>query len=120
MLTVESEISMSREEDMKLLKKELTKKLEKTRSALNANSLCSANDEDMLDGSDDVNAQIASLETEEIKQIKLALDKIERGDYGMCECCDTKISAARLHALPYAKFCIKCQEEYENSTEDSL
>ncbi|MDR1400915.1 MAG: TraR/DksA family transcriptional regulator [Endomicrobium sp.] len=44
-----------------------------------------------------------------------ALDKIEKkGIYGKCEYCENIIPFERLKAIPWTKYCIKCQEEIEN------
>ena len=33
-----------------------------------------------------------------------------KGTYGECEGCGEEISAARLKALPWARYCVTCQE----------
>ncbi|GMO64036.1 MAG: TraR/DksA family transcriptional regulator [Endomicrobiia bacterium] len=43
-----------------------------------------------------------------------ALSKMERGSYGKCEYCEDIIPIKRLKAIPWTKYCIKCQEEVEN------
>jgi DnaK suppressor protein len=43
-----------------------------------------------------------------------ALAKIEKNTYGTCECCGEEIPAERLKAIPWTRYCIKCQEEAEN------
>jgi DnaK suppressor protein len=43
-----------------------------------------------------------------------ALVKIEKGSYGQCECCNCVIPMKRLQAIPWTRYCIKCQEEAEN------
>ena len=40
---------------------------------------------------------------------------IDKGKYGICEECDNLIEKPRLHALPFAKTCIKCQSAVERS-----
>ena len=42
--------------------------------------------------------------------VKEALARIEDGSYGICQECEEEIAERRLKALPWAKFCIKCQE----------
>lgn len=42
-----------------------------------------------------------------LKDIKLALEKIENDSYGICEKCGKEIEEERLKAVPEAKFCIK-------------
>ncbi|MDR2666419.1 MAG: TraR/DksA family transcriptional regulator [Endomicrobium sp.] len=43
-----------------------------------------------------------------------ALSKIEKDNYGKCEYCGYIIPLMRLKAIPWTKYCIKCQEEIEN------
>lgn len=48
-----------------------------------------------------------------IDQIDEALRKIEDGSYGICDRCRIPINVERLRAIPYATFCIQCQEALE-------
>jgi DnaK suppressor protein len=59
--------------------------------------------------------QIALLEarTQERIQLDEALRRLDEGTYGICEDCDAPISPARLRALPFARRCVGCQEQYE-------
>lgn len=50
-----------------------------------------------------------------LEEIEEALQRIESGEYGLCESCGAEIPEARLEALPHARHCIKCQEELERS-----
>lgn len=57
-----------------------------------------------------------SLETslnELLKEVKVALDKIEKGEYGKCENCEKMISEKRLEAFPAAPLCIDCEKKKE-------
>lgn len=49
---------------------------------------------------------------ENLKDINIALEKIEKGTYGKCDnCgCECNIPDDRLIALPEAKTCTKCEE----------
>lgn len=62
---------------------------------------------------DEINSQLAELESRELEQIENALRRIEKGAYGRCEHCNGKIAEARLNALPYTTTCIDCQREAE-------
>lgn len=42
-----------------------------------------------------------------------ALEKIENGNYGICEQCEEVIPIKRLKAIPDAKNCIACQKDLE-------
>lgn len=56
---------------------------------------------------------LAELEAKELAQVERALRRLKSGTYGLCEACSAKIPVARLNALPYSTFCIKCQREME-------
>lgn len=50
-----------------------------------------------------------------LEQIEAALERIEDGDYGLCEECGARIPKTRLNALPYATMCVKCASHLEDS-----
>ena len=58
--------------------------------------------------------RIRDRENKLIKKIKLALNKIEEGEYGICEMCEEDISFERLKARPVAALCIDCKIKLEN------
>jgi len=45
-----------------------------------------------------------------LKAIDAALSRLERSRYGLCEGCGNKIPIARLRALPFATYCVRCQQ----------
>lgn len=48
-----------------------------------------------------------------LRQIKRALGRIADGSYGICGHCEEEISMKRVNAVPWAAFCIKCQEQVD-------
>ena len=52
-------------------------------------------------------------EKKKLNQIDDALDRIEDATYGMCEECGVKIPKGRLKVMPFAKYCVECQEKIE-------
>jgi DnaK suppressor protein len=48
-----------------------------------------------------------------LRLIDLALARIVDGTYGVCHRCEEPISPRRMSAVPWAVFCIKCQEMAE-------
>jgi len=62
---------------------------------------------------DEISSQLAEVESRELSKIEYALDRMRIGQYGICEGCGCNIPMARLNALPYATYCIKCQREAE-------
>src|SRR3954463_8379197 len=69
---------------------------------------------------DEINSQLAEIESRELEQIEHALKRIEMGQYGRCEFCGGKIAEARINALPYTNSCIDCQRENERNGIDSF
>jgi DnaK suppressor protein len=52
-------------------------------------------------------------EKRKLAQIDDAIDRIDENTYGLCEECGVKIPKARLRVLPFAKYCVECQEKTE-------
>ncbi len=49
-------------------------------------------------------------ESKLLKEVQAALNRIEDGSYGTCLRCDEPIPEKRLKALPWAAYCVGCQE----------
>ena len=56
---------------------------------------------------------LSNNEREMLLLIEEAAGRMERGDYGACVHCSGAISIPRLKALPWARYCIQCQESEE-------
>lgn len=56
------------------------------------------------------NLDLATVEQKHLNQVDLAIARIDEGTYGVCEDCEKKIAPARLKVVPYARFCVPCQE----------
>lgn len=52
-------------------------------------------------------------ERQTLRLIEEALERIPEGNYGECVNCSNDIQAKRLEAIPWARYCIKCQELQE-------
>lgn len=48
-----------------------------------------------------------------LRQIRRALARIADGSYGVCLHCEEDISPKRVNAVPWAAYCIKCQEQVD-------
>jgi DnaK suppressor protein len=59
------------------------------------------------------NLSMIENETEELKEIARALEKIDLGTFGECEACGIDISLERLHVMPYTRICIHCRSKFE-------
>ena len=52
-------------------------------------------------------------ETRQIDLIDEALERLDDDEYGTCLNCEQAINPKRLAAIPWARYCIKCQEMVE-------
>ena len=55
---------------------------------------------------------------ERYRAISGALKRIEKGEYGICMECEEKIPPRRLEAIPWAVYCVSCQEKIERLREE--
>ena len=46
-----------------------------------------------------------------LREIADALHRMDIGHYGVCPECEEPISAKRLDAVPWARYCVTCQEK---------
>ena len=51
-----------------------------------------------------------------LKSIRAALDRIEDEIYGVCLRCEEPIPEKRLQAIPWASYCVGCQEMIDRNT----
>lgn len=51
-----------------------------------------------------------TLDVKLLREVQDALMRIEHGAYGICYECEEPISQKRLDAVPWAKYCVPCQE----------
>ena len=64
-----------------------------------------------------VSLHLNSLDYLQLRLVNQALDRLESGDYGVCLSCEEPIPAKRLRALPWARYCVPCQETAVEETE---
>ena len=56
---------------------------------------------------------LRAIEREQLEQIDKALERLDRGTYGLCKECRETIPPERLKILPYALLCVRCQAQLE-------
>jgi len=54
-----------------------------------------------------------------LRNVRSALRRIEDGSFGICLHCEEEISPKRLAAVPWAPFCIQCQEQADRNQDES-
>ncbi|QMU73194.1 TraR/DksA C4-type zinc finger protein [Streptacidiphilus sp. P02-A3a] len=78
-----------------------------------ANALVAVDDEHDPEGSSTAfeRAHVASLLAQgqrRLAELECALERLERGEYGLCEGCGRPIPADRLEVRPAARTCVTC------------
>src|SRR5690349_6797859 len=53
-----------------------------------------------------------------LDKIGKAIEKIDKGTFGVCDDCGEKISVKRLEARPETTLCIRCKEDQERVEKD--
>jgi len=58
-------------------------------------------------------AHKAAVGRQTLRNLTQALERIRQGTFGECAECGNEIEAKRLEAIPWARYCLKCQESRE-------
>jgi len=54
-----------------------------------------------------------------LRNVRGALRRMSEGSYGICMHCEEDISPKRLEAVPWAAYCIRCQELADRTQDES-
>jgi DnaK suppressor protein len=68
----------------------------------------------------DMNATLLENEQYIASEAREALSRLDKGNFGVCESCGQSIAAARLEAIPYTRFCVKCAEANDQTPQVNL
>ena len=80
-------------------------------------------DEVQLAGERELAIRNLDRESNLLRQVRMALARIADGSYGTCLHCDEEIKPKRLDAVPWTRYCIRCQEaadRHEFESQESL
>lgn len=56
---------------------------------------------------------LSGAERDLLLEIEQAVERIDQGGFGFCVHCGDEISPPRLQAVPWARYCVGCQERSE-------
>jgi DnaK suppressor protein len=57
-------------------------------------------------------------ESQLLRSVRAALQRIEEGSFGICLHCEEEISPKRVAAVPWTSLCIQCQEQADRNREE--
>ncbi len=68
---------------------------------------------DQASGNNEVHIQLKLKQTDAkiLQAIEEALQRMDKGTYGICRDCGEPIAPARLNAIPWTRVCITCKEK---------
>ena len=68
---------------------------------------------DQASGNNEVHIQLKLKQTDAkiLQAIEEALERLQKGSYGVCRDCGEPIAEARLNAIPWTRVCIACKEK---------
>lgn len=61
----------------------------------------------------DVLFNVSETQRRRISDIDVALEQIEKGEYGICMSCGEEISPRRMEVRPFSRYCIECKTDIE-------
>lgn len=74
--------------------------------------------DDAVDGDDEREILLLRRAQVELDEVLCALQRVERGVYGMCAACREAIEVHRLRVMPEARLCTECQRSFERRARD--
>jgi len=77
-------------------------------------------DQAQLSHDEFVSLRLNSLDYGQLRLVEEALDRVQSGDFGVCLSCEQPIPPKRLQALPWARYCVPCQEAIGMAREEDL
>ena len=76
-------------------------------------SASDSGDQSILDLADSIDFSLLEMKNKTLKDIEEAILRLKEKSYGTCEQCGHRIPEGRLKAVPFARTCVRCQEERE-------
>ncbi len=113
----------TKQKTIELIKQDLLKKKEMLLAATNETisqqlgaqkeNLPELGDQASMERDYDFLLRLKGREKKLITKIEQALERIQKGTYGICEDCEQDIGLKRLQARPVTAMCIECKTEQE-------
>ncbi len=63
----------------------------------------------------EINLLLTDRERKKLLLVDDALQRVDSGEYGVCDECGEDIAPGRLEAMPFTRLCVTCQGEFEQA-----
>lgn len=88
--------------------KELEDRVQRIDSRLSDPGVADWEENAVLHSNDEVLEGLGDMSEKDIHEIRLTLNRIDNGSYGICVGCGGEIPKARLAVLPFTSTCVTC------------
>jgi DnaK suppressor protein len=58
------------------------------------------------------------MDRQKLKLIDAALERLDHGEFGLCTECEEPIARRRLNIVPWAAYCVQCQDRIDAHADD--
>jgi len=93
------------------LQRELQQRLDKTQSEERKEVQERQDTDAQLWEASDIRDGLDDEASNELREVNIALARLEAGDYGICSSCGEPVDPRRLEAVPYATLCMSCADK---------
>lgn len=102
-------------EQLKAMRGEIISDVEQTLTDMGSQqgNIPDLNDRATIESDREFELRLRSRERKLLNKIESAIDRIDKGTYGICADCEEPIGIKRLQARPVATYCIDCKLEQE-------
>jgi len=101
-------------------KQEVLSALELSCDTLSRTSRVGEEDQAQLSHDEFISLHLNTLDYSQLRLVEEALDRLDSGDFGFCLECEERISAKRLAVVPWARYCIACQDRMSQLPEQEF
>ena len=63
---------------------------------------------------------LSNTERRILEEVRKAIERMDIGEYGTCAECEDRITKKRLDAVPWARYCVPCQERIEQGNQQEV
>ncbi len=114
-----TELEVSKFKKILLTKQDELERVVRNRDAITIEKSADALDEVQHASERELAIRNLDRESNLLRNVRAALRRINEGTFGVCLHCEEDISPKRIAAVPWAPYCIQCQEQADRNREES-